>query len=132
MRILYCTPPAVAVTSRFWQATRMALPDRQPNLRTGASGAVFGVCAVVAMVAIAVAFAPTGRGTGGRSAPAEQAPLLGFAPSAPASGSILRYETEYPTIPYLTGKRTDAVAALIERLERGEMKLAYDGERGYL
>jgi hypothetical protein len=84
------------------------------------------------MVAIAVTFSPGGRGTGERSGPAEEAPLIGFAPTAPASGTMLRYESEYPTIPYLTGKRTDAVAALIERLARGEIELAYDDERGYL
>jgi hypothetical protein len=59
-------------------------------------------------------------------------PLTGYAPMAPAAGSMLRYETEYPTIPYTTGKRTERVAALIDRIERGEAKLAHDGERGYL
>ena len=110
----------------------MAQPTDQRQPGPGTFGAAFGVLAVVALVALAVAFAPSGRGTGGRSGAAEQPPLVGYAPSAPASGSMLRYEAEYPTIPYLTGKRTDAVAALIERLERGEVKLAYDGERGYL
>jgi hypothetical protein len=62
----------------------------------------------------------------------EPAPI-GYAPSAPAGGSVLRYEQEYPTIPYTTGKRTDRVAALIDRIERGEAKLTHDGgARGYL
>ncbi len=70
---------------------------------------------------------------GGSSAPVQDEPQLsGYAPSAPATGSMLRYETEYPTIPYTTGKRTDRVAALIDRIERGDVKLEYDGERGYL
>jgi hypothetical protein len=110
----------------------MASPDRHPELRSGVFGAAFGVLAVVAIVAIAVSFAPGERGTAARVAHDEEAPLTGFAPSAPATGSMLRYETEYPTIPYLTGKRTDAVAALVERLARGEIELVYEGGRGYL
>jgi hypothetical protein len=70
---------------------------------------------------------------GGDSATeATEPPILGYAPSAPATGSMLRYETEYPSIPYTTGRRTDRVAALIAKIERGEAELAYDGERGYL
>ena len=70
---------------------------------------------------------------GGDSAPDGTEPaLIGFAPSAPANGSMLRYETEYPTIPYTTGKRTDRVAALIGKLERGEVQLQHEGPRGYL
>jgi hypothetical protein len=69
----------------------------------------------------------------GDSAPDEtDPPLIGYAPSAPATGTMLRYETEYPTIPYTTGKRTDRVAALIDRLERGEAQLRHEGDRGYL
>jgi hypothetical protein len=70
----------------------------------------------------------------GGDAPGEQAEpaLRGYAPTAPAAGNIRRYETEYPTIPYTTGKRTDRVAALIDRLERGEAELTYEGARGYL
>ncbi|HVJ30694.1 MAG TPA: hypothetical protein VNA66_10330 [Gammaproteobacteria bacterium] len=70
---------------------------------------------------------------GGGSAPDETEPaLLGYAPTAPATGSMRRYETEYPTIPYTTGKRTDRVAALIGKLERGEVQLQREGEHGYL
>jgi hypothetical protein len=71
----------------------------------------------------------SGGDAGGKQA---AAPLQGYAPTAPAAGNMRRYETEYPSIPYTTGKRTDRVAALIDRLERGEAKLSYDGERGYL
>jgi hypothetical protein len=110
----------------------MASSDDTQKRPSGVVSAAFGVLAVVAMAAMAFRFAPTGGGTRARVAQDEAAPLIGFAPSAPAAGSMLRYETEYPTIPYLTGKRTDAVAALIERLERGEVELVYDGERGYL
>ena len=60
------------------------------------------------------------------------APLIGYAPSAPATGSMLRYETEYPAIPYTTGKRTDRVAVLIDAIERGDVELVHDGESGYL
>lgn len=63
---------------------------------------------------------------------ADDAPLVGYTPGAPAGGSVLRYETEYPAIPYTTGERMDPVAALIDRIERGEVKLDYDSSRGYL
>jgi hypothetical protein len=110
------------------------MSSRDPSKAVGspARGGAFGVAAVVALVAVAIWSA---IGTNGVSRPggAGQEPeLAGFAPTAPASGSMLRYETEYPTIPYLTGKRTDPVAALIDRLERGDAKLDYHRERGYL
>jgi hypothetical protein len=107
----------------------MTSPEAIKRTRSSAAAAV-GVCAVAALAAIVVLSAPAGRGGGQSVDPAE--PLAGFAPSAPATGSMLRYEAEYPTIPYLTGKRTDRVAALIGRLESGEAKLEYRGERGYL
>jgi hypothetical protein len=110
----------------------MALSDDTGKHPSSLFGAAFGVLAVVAIAAIAFQFAPSGGGTRARVAQDEAAPLIGFAPSAPATGSMLRYETEYPTIPYLTGKRTDAVAGLIERLKQGEAELVYDDERGYL
>jgi hypothetical protein len=62
----------------------------------------------------------------------EAAPLIGYSPGAPAGGSVARYETEYPTIPYTTGERTDPVAGLIDRIERREVELEWDSERGYL
>jgi len=59
--------------------------------------------ALVALGAVAAA-AAVGVGLwlarGGDSAPdATEPALAGYAPSAPATGSMLRYETEYPTIP---------------------------------
>jgi len=91
---------------------------------------VFGVACVAALGGAAWWL---GAGMGRGAAPEHAEPTLaGYAPSAPATGTMLRYETEYPTIPYTTGKRTDRVAALIDRIERGETRLAYDGERGYL
>src|SRR5690349_19701296 len=87
-----------------------------------------GAVGAVAVVGVALWLA-----RGGDSAPNEAEPaLVGYAPTAPATGSMLRYETEYPTIPYTTGKRTDRVAALIGKLERGEVQLRHEGERGYL
>jgi hypothetical protein len=44
----------------------------------------------------------------------------------------LRYATEYPTIPYATGARHDAVAKLVGRLARGEVRLSTQPMRGYL
>lgn len=93
---------------------------------------VFGVAAVAVLGATVVWSV---FGTGGVNRPAAApsgSELAGYAPTAPATGSMLRYETEYPTIPYLTGQRTDRVAALIGRLERGDAKLDYHRERGYL
>ena len=89
---------------------------------------VLGTVGAVAVVGFALWFAH-----GGGSAPDETEPALaGYAPSAPATGSMLRYETEYPTIPYTTGKRTDRVAVLIDKLRRGQAQLRHEGERGYL
>ena len=87
-----------------------------------------GAIGVAALGGFALWLAPGGDAT---IEPAEP-PLIGYAPSAPAAGSVLRYDTEYPTIPYSAGERTDRVAALIEKIERGEVELRYDGERGYL
>jgi hypothetical protein len=69
-----------------------------------------------------------------RSAVTEEpeAPLAGYAPAAPDAANMQRYDVEYPAIPYTTGKRTDRVAALIDRIERGETELEFRGERGYL
>ncbi|HEY3517660.1 MAG TPA: hypothetical protein VGL98_11490, partial [Gammaproteobacteria bacterium] len=89
--------------------------------------------ALGAVSAAAVAGVVLWLARGGDSAPGEtEQALLGYAPTAPATGSMLRYETEYPTIPYTTGKRTDRVATLIGKLDRGEVQLQHQGERGYL
>jgi hypothetical protein len=109
----------------------MVSPDRTSS-RSRARVAAFGVAAV-AVLGGAVVWSVLGTGGSGRPGAAGQEPeLVGFAPTAPATGSMLRYETEYPTIPYLTGKRTDRVAALIERLARGDVELDFHRERGYL
>jgi hypothetical protein len=92
---------------------------------------VFGTAGIAVLAGAAFWFA-VGAPAGGPSNQQADAPLAGYAPTAPAAGSMLRYETEYPTIPYTTGKRTDRVAALIERIDRGEVQLTRDGERGYL
>lgn len=95
--------------------------------------AAFGVLAVAALVGIAVlTLDGVPQGTPLRAQAQREAPLVGYAPTPPATGGVLRYDTEYPTIPYATGRRTDAVAALIERLERGEAALDYHPVRGYL
>jgi hypothetical protein len=97
------------------------------------ASAALGALAVAVLAGLAVlAFDAAPRVTP-RSVQAEHdEPLSGYAPSAPATGARLRYDNEYPTIPYSTGRRTDAVAALIDRLERGEAELDYDPVRGYL
>ena len=87
-----------------------------------------GAVAVAALGGVGVWLARSGDST----TEATEPPLIGYAPSAPAAGSMLRYETEYPTIPYATGERTDRVATLIAEIERGEVELGYDAERGYL
>jgi hypothetical protein len=108
----------VAVAARFWQATRMTSLARSNVFR---------------LYLLGIAMLGTAACSGGDPAEQRAEPTLqGYAPTAPAAGNMRRYETEYPTIPYTTGKRTDRVAALIERLERGEAELTYDGPRGYL
>lgn len=77
-------------------------------------------------------------------------PLVGFlaataillaaatpADSAAASASTapapqLPYDTEYPTIPYMTGETSDPVADLARRLESGQVTLAREGPSAYL
>lgn len=50
---------------------------------------------------------------------------------APVPGS-LRYDTEYPTIPYSGPATHNAIAQLQGRIDRGEVKLEYHPTRGYL
>lgn len=87
-----------------------------------------GIVGIAAVAGVALWRA---RGGPSPTGSAESA-LIGYAPTAPATGQMLRYEKEYPSIPYTTGKRTDRVAALIGRIERGEVVLEHDDERGYL
>jgi hypothetical protein len=98
-----------------------------PRPPTRASLASFGIAAVAALAGLAgwqAAKAPAS----GRTASV----LAGVAPSAPAQGNMLRYDAEYPTIPYNTAPRADAVADLIQRVERGEVVLNHHPVRGYL
>lgn len=117
----------MAAVRAFWQASRMASPDSSAARVRVAS---FGVAALGALVVL-VAWQATddsARGTGAVPGRAS----LGLVPAPPPPGPVLRYDAEYPTIPYLRGPRSDAVAALIERLGRGEARLDYRPPRGYL
>ena len=59
--------------------------------------------------------------------------LGGFQMRAPpVPDGALRYDREYPGIPYSRGARQDRVAKLAARIERGEVKLEYREQRGYL
>ena len=115
----------MAGTRAFWQASRMASPDPSAARVRVAS---FGVAALGALVVLAAWYA---TGDSARGPGAANGVPAGVAPRA-ASGPVLRYDAEYPTIPYLRAPRGDAVAALIERLERGEARLDYRPPRGYL
>jgi len=95
---------------------------------------VAAVLALAALVAWSGGKAP-GHRSRATAAAAESAAtdLPGFVLQAPpVDEGPLRYDTEYPTIPYSTGARTDAVAALVARLNRGDLKLEYRAPRGYL
>ena len=105
------------------------------SARPKASLATFGVVALAVLVALSLG---TGGHRGkprGHSAAVDAAAsdLPGFVLQAPAvDEGPLRYDREYPTIPYSTGARTDAVAALVAKLNRGDVKLEYRAPRGYL
>jgi len=108
----------------------MANHDSSGFMSTSAALGVFAVAVLAGFAVVAFDAAPRGAP---RPVQAERnEPLPGYAPTAPATGTRLRYDAEYPTIPYSTGRRTDAVAALIDRIDRGETKLDYDPVRGYL
>jgi hypothetical protein len=91
--------------------------------------AAFGIVTLAALSALTVHV-----GVNAPSAPPTraQARAGGVVPLPPAPGPVLRYASEYPTIPYLTAPRADRVAELVERLARGEARLEYRGKRGYL
>ena len=101
--------------------------------------ALVGLAATALLVGAFVLGAAT-TGSGGAHPPARasaaqtaEPELPGFVLQAPpVDEGPLRYDTEYPTIPYSTGARTDAVAALVARLNRGDLKLEYRAPRGYL
>jgi hypothetical protein len=46
--------------------------------------------------------------------------------------SAIRYDSDYPTIGYADLPTHNAIARLEERLKRGEVRLRYQGARGYL
>jgi hypothetical protein len=46
--------------------------------------------------------------------------------------STLRYDSEYPSIRYSSEPKHNAIARLQSRLNSGEVKLAFEGKRGYL
>jgi hypothetical protein len=103
--------------------------------RSGAPLTAFGVAALAVLgglAALAVTGAPERQAASRTIAAAASVAVEGVAPSVEPEGPMLRYDREYPTIPYNRGKRRDAVAALIERIGRGEAKLAYRPPRGYL
>jgi hypothetical protein len=52
--------------------------------------------------------------------------------SAPSARRATRYETEYPAIGYANTATNNAIARLQERLNRGEVRLKFEGPRGYL
>ena len=54
------------------------------------------------------------------------------APAPIAAAPQLPYDTEYPTIPYMTGETSDPVADLARRLESGQVTLAREGPSAYL
>jgi hypothetical protein len=52
---------------------------------------------------------------------------------APIEGSAqLRYDREYPAVPYSTGRLSDPVARMVERLRTGELSLGFESGIGYL
>jgi hypothetical protein len=57
--------------------------------------------------------------------------LIGLAPPSRLAAQ-LRYDTEYPTIPYSSGKPTDRVARLWEQISAGRVSLEHEEGRGYL
>jgi hypothetical protein len=97
--------------------------------------ASFGVVALAALAGLAVLEASNGGDHAAAQAaarePAEET-LAGIALRPPPVADTLRYDSEYPTIPYSTGRRTDALAKLAARIERGEARLDYHPVRGYL
>jgi hypothetical protein len=105
----------------------------------------FGIAAVVVLAALVGVFAGSTEGVRAPARPmasvrnnvvddATGDPVLGgFQMRAPrVPDGALRYDVEYPTIPYSRGERQDAIAKLVERLARREVRLEYREGRGYL
>ncbi len=53
-------------------------------------------------------------------------------PAGLLAGLQLRYDTEYPAIPYSTGTPAEDVSRLKQRIESGDVQLQHDGDNGYL
>jgi hypothetical protein len=93
-----------------------------------------GLCASVARGAalvLSAALLSPGWAEDGESA---QASISASAERSVASTqtTALRYDIDYPMIGYAGLARHNAIARLQERLDRGEVKLEFKGERGYL
>ncbi len=125
----------MAAATLFWQARRMNRVPTSAREKTLASFGVASLAALTVIVVLGMGNAPVRKAPVAESAAAktDAAPLPGFAPPAPpVDEGPLRYDAEYPTIPYSTGNRTDAVARLVARMKRGDLKLDYRAPRGYL
>lgn len=68
--------------------------------------------------------------TPGQDAPSSDV-FSALRPAPPPSGT-LRYDVEYPSIGYSGEPRHNPIARLQERLDRGEIELAFHPTRGYL
>ena len=108
--------------------------DEIANRTSGAFGAAFGVLAVVALAAIVVAFAPRGawrRCSRRRSARRRAAGRLRAERAGDGRDAALRRPSTRRSRTRPASARTPSRSS-IDRIERGEATLAYDGERGYL
>jgi hypothetical protein len=94
--------------------------------RAKIGAAILAVATVIAVVAVAW--------LGHERADERRADVYSEFPSATdtASTRAPRYDTEYPAIGYSTTQPEGAIADLEARLARGELKLGFDGGRGYL
>jgi hypothetical protein len=79
---------------------------------------------VIPFIALLGLFAP--------SAKAEQAGAGTAVLASSASRSVLRYDRDYPSIDYGATASANPIARLQQRLDRGELKLAFQAPRGYL
>ena len=59
-------------------------------------------------------------------------PVIGDPRRPVPPASALRYDQEYPLIPYGEKPTHNAIAHLIDRMDRGEVKLKFTSGRGYL
>jgi len=101
-------------------------PGASPT-KTHATRLLPVICALVA----AAAWASESQGDAAASG-ASGASSAGNLLQPPPVRSALRYDTEYPSIGYAGEARNNAFARLQQRLDRGEVKLEFEGPRGYL